>query len=258
MLEPKEKNIKVERVRQVVCADLQMRPQFGRRKIYLIAADYLNEQGQNALLKSLEEPPDYCFFLLTVIGAERLLPTILSRVSLIPLRRYSVAEIACILTASGCQTGNSQAFYARFAGGLAGVAIDLAASNWFGDLRAETITLFKDLAVKNRTSLLTAGFQFFDTNRPHTPAILDILGSLIRDQLVYVSSRQPDLLTNQDLLPLLTQGPFVNKPASDVMKRLTRAHRALIAARRGLSLNASYEGLVCNLLLNLRKEFQYA
>jgi len=258
IVEPKEKNIKVERVRQAVCADLPMRPQFGKRKVYLIAADYLNEQGQNALLKSLEEPPDYCFFLLTVIGPERLLPTILSRVSLVPLRRYSVAEITGILTANGFQASTSQAFYARFAGGLAGVAMELATSNWFGDLRAETISLFKDLAVKNRTSLLTAGFQFFDNNRPHTPAILDILGSLVRDQLVFVSSRQTDLLTNQDQLPLLTQGPFANKQASDVMKHLTRAHSALIAARRGLSLNASYEGLVCNLLLNLRKEFQYA
>ena len=61
-LDGKEKNIKVERVRQSVCADLNMRPQFGNRKVYLIAADFLNEQGQNALLKSLEEPPDYCFF----------------------------------------------------------------------------------------------------------------------------------------------------------------------------------------------------
>jgi DNA polymerase III subunit delta' len=258
MLDVKEKNIKVERVRQTVCADLPMRPQFGKCKVYLIAADYLNEQGQNALLKSLEEPPDYCFFLLTVIGPERLLPTILSRVSLIPLRRYSVHEIARILSANGCQTGASQSFYARFAGGLAGVAMDLATSNWFGDLRTETISLFKDLAAKNRTSLLTAGYQFFDNNRAHTPAILDILGSLIRDQLVFVSSRQTDLLTNQDQLSLLTQGPFISKPASDVQKRLTCAYAALIAARRGLSLNASYEGLVCNLLLNLRKEFQYA
>ena len=257
-LEGKEKNIKVERVRQSVSADLQMRPQFGNRKVYLIAADFLNEQGQNALLKSLEEPPDYCFFLMTVIGPERLLPTILSRVSSIPLLRYTPDEISAILTANGIPPGASRDFYARFAGGLAGVAMDLAASSWFSELRSETLTLFKDLGKKSRTALLTAGYQFFENNRQHTPAILDILGSLIRDQIVYICSRQSGLLTNQDQLALLTEGPASSIPAEEAKNKLTRAYAALIAARRGLSLNASYEGLVCNLLLNLRKEFQYA
>ena len=68
-IEPKEKNIKIDRVRQTVCRDVDLRPQFGDRKVYLLAADHLNEQGQNALLKTLEEPPEYCFFLLTLVDA---------------------------------------------------------------------------------------------------------------------------------------------------------------------------------------------
>lgn len=258
ILDGKEKNIKVERVRQSVCADLNMRPQFGSRKVYLIAADFLNEQGQNALLKSLEEPPDYCFFLMTVISPERLLPTILSRVSLIALRRYSTDEIGAILTANGCQPGAGRDFYARFAGGLAGVAMDLANNSWFSELRQETLGLYSGLGRQSRTSLLTAGYQFFDGNRAHTPTILDILGSLIRDQLVFLCCRKTDLLTNQDQLTVLTGGLAAGVPPEEAKKRLARAYAALLAARRGLTLNASYEGLVCNLLLNLRKEFHYA
>ncbi len=255
-LEPKEKNIKVERVRQVICGDLNMRPQLGRRKVYLIAADCLNEQGQNALLKSLEEPPAFCVFLLTVISPERLLPTIVSRVNLIALRRFTPAEIGQILTAAGTNP-SEQAFYARFSGGLAGVAIDLAKSGWFAELRQDTLGLFRDLGHQSRTGLLTGGYQFFDSNRAHTPAILDILGSLIRDQLVYLCSRDTERLTNRDQLPLLT-GLSAKLGTVDAQNRLTRAYAALLAARRGLSLNASYEGLICNLLLNLRKEFYYA
>lgn len=257
-LESKEKNIKVERVRQSVCADLNMRPQFGSRKVYLIAADFLNEQGQNALLKSLEEPPDYVFFILTVISPERLLPTILSRVSLIALRRYSVDEISAILAANGCQPGADREFYARFAGGLAGVAMDLATNNWFADLRREAVSFYRDLERQTRTSLMTAGYQFFDSNRAHVPVILDIFGSLIRDQLLFISSRSTSLLTNQDQMPLLTGGMAVKLPAEEASRRLTTAYAAILAARRGLTLNASFEGLVCNLLLNLRKEFNYA
>jgi len=136
--------------------------------------------------------------------------------------------------------------------------MDLATNSWFSELRTDTLSLFRNLGKQNRTALLTAGYQFFESNRAHTPAILDILGSLIRDQLVYICSNQTNLLTNQDQLPLLTEGLAVQMAAEDAKKRLARAYTALIAARRGLSLNASFEGLVCNLLLNLRKEFQYA
>ena len=257
-LESKEKNIKVERVRQTICADLFLRPQFGSRKVYLIAADDLNEQGQNALLKSLEEPPDYVFFLLTVINPERLLPTILSRVSLIALRRYELPEISVILAANGVKDVKEQAFYSRFAGGLAGVALDLAGSGWFGDLRQESFQFYLDLGKRSRTALLTAGYQFFDSNRVHTPVIFDILGSFIRDQLVYACSRNRELLVNQDKLASLIQGLPDGIDLPDIRGRLTRAFAALLAARRGLTLNASFEGLICNLLLVLRKEFNYA
>jgi DNA polymerase III subunit delta' len=254
-LEAKDKVIKVEKVRQSISGDLHLRPQFGSRKVYLIAADALNEQGQNALLKSLEEPPDYVFFLLTVISPERLLPTILSRVVLIALRRYNPGQIGAILATRGLGTTAEQAFYARFSGGLAGVAIDLAGSDWFGGLRRDTLQLYGSLGRQSRTALLTTGYQFFENNRGYTPVILDILGSLIRDQLVFSSLRQQRHLTNQDQVDVLRQSLPEDIPPAEARNRMVRAYAALLAARRGLNYNASYEGLICNLLLVLRKEF---
>jgi DNA polymerase-3 subunit delta' len=78
-LQEKEKVIPVDAVRQRIGADLYHQPQLGMRKVYLVDADALNEQGQNALLKSLEEPPPYAIFLLTALSARHLLPTIVSR-----------------------------------------------------------------------------------------------------------------------------------------------------------------------------------
>jgi DNA polymerase III subunit delta' len=256
-IEDKDKVIKVERVRQSVTGDLYLRPQLGDRKVYLIDADALNEQGQNALLKSLEEPPDYAFFLLTIIGPERLLPTILSRMNLIALRRYDPAEIEAILAANGLEAGEEKRFYARFAGGLAGVAMDLAGSGWFADLRQETLQFYETIGSQSRTALLTAGYQFFESNRPHVPVILDILGSLVRDQLVLDCAADPGLITNQDQLPLLRKVK-AKLPTQEARYRLVRSYAALLAARRGLSLNVSFESLICNLLLNFRKEFAYA
>lgn len=60
------------------CADLYIRPNEGNRKIYIFDQE-LNVQGQNALLKSIEEPPPYGSFLLLTGHPEQMLPTIRSR-----------------------------------------------------------------------------------------------------------------------------------------------------------------------------------
>ncbi len=74
---PDKKTVPVKLVRDA-CADLYVRPNEGRRKIYVFPrAHELNAQGQNALLKCIEEPPAYgAFFLLS---EQPLLPTVHSR-----------------------------------------------------------------------------------------------------------------------------------------------------------------------------------
>jgi hypothetical protein len=51
--------------------------------------------------------------------------------------------------------------------------------------------------------------------------------------------------------------PAGKQPAT-LRNHLTQAYRAVLAARRGLALNASFEGLACHLMLVLRKELTYA
>lgn len=77
--DPEKKIIPVKLVRDA-CADLFIRPNEGQKKIYLFPrAQDLNPQGQNTLLKCIEEPPAYGVFLLLAEHAEQLLPTIRSR-----------------------------------------------------------------------------------------------------------------------------------------------------------------------------------
>lgn len=73
------KNLPVEQVRKA-CADVYIRPNEGRKKIYVFPhAEKLSEQGQNTLLKILEEPPAYAVFLLLAPNPGLLLPTLRSR-----------------------------------------------------------------------------------------------------------------------------------------------------------------------------------
>lgn len=72
--------IRVTEIRDQLVDDMGIRPYRGPYKIYLVEeAEKLNVQAQNALLKTLEEPPGYGIILLITVNAGALLPTIRSR-----------------------------------------------------------------------------------------------------------------------------------------------------------------------------------
>ena len=74
------KTISVEEIRNQVVEDIDIRPYYGGRKIYIIPdAELLKKEGQNALLKTIEEPPEYVLIILIVKSRELLLQTIRSR-----------------------------------------------------------------------------------------------------------------------------------------------------------------------------------
>ena len=71
--------IKVETARRIR-AEASVLPNESARKVFVIAhAEQMNPAAQNALLKVLEEPPKYCFFILLATQPDRILETILSR-----------------------------------------------------------------------------------------------------------------------------------------------------------------------------------
>ena len=75
--DPEHKNVAVRIVRQAR-ESMFIRPNEGKRKIYLFPQE-LGIEGQNALLKILEEPPGYGVFILLSDNPEKLLPTVRSR-----------------------------------------------------------------------------------------------------------------------------------------------------------------------------------
>ena len=75
--DPEHKNVAVKIVRQIR-EDMFVRPNEAARKIYLFPQE-LGIEGQNALLKILEEPPAYGVFLLLTDNPDKLLPTVRSR-----------------------------------------------------------------------------------------------------------------------------------------------------------------------------------
>ena len=70
----------VEDVRTQINGNVHIRPYSGKKKVYILEnADLMNVQAQNALLKTIEEPPEYVVMLLLTENTEVFLQTILSR-----------------------------------------------------------------------------------------------------------------------------------------------------------------------------------
>lgn len=94
--DPEKKTVSVALVRQAR-ADIYVRPNEGQRKIYLFPrAQDMGLEGQNALLKVLEEPPEYGVFLLLTDNPQKLLPTVRSRcteLKMLPLPEEQLSSV---------------------------------------------------------------------------------------------------------------------------------------------------------------------
>jgi DNA polymerase-3 subunit delta' len=93
ILEPVGDQIRIDEIRELR-RDLHMRPFEADRRIYVInAADTMNEDAADALLKDLEEPPPYAVIVLVATDVGPLPETIRSRCQLVPFRRLSARAI---------------------------------------------------------------------------------------------------------------------------------------------------------------------
>ena len=121
-----KQDISVEQVRDVQEV-MGRRPMQGRARVVLFdPADRLNEQGQNALLKTLEEPGADTFLLLPTSRPERLLGTVRSRADRLRLLPLDSDQLAAALAEAGVNSP-AAALAVRNAGGSLGLAVELAA-----------------------------------------------------------------------------------------------------------------------------------
>ncbi len=97
IISPEKDVIKVDMIRDL-SKELFLLPTISKRKVFIIDdADCMNEQAQNALLKILEEPPEYATIILIVSNKEKLLSTIKSRVVEFKFGNLSKDEIEKII-----------------------------------------------------------------------------------------------------------------------------------------------------------------
>lgn len=145
-----------EQVRDII-RDVSLSPVDGSHKIYLVqSADLFNDASANALLKTLEEPPDDVVMILMAHSFDAVLPTISSRCQIVRFRRIPPSESAAILVAkTGADPDEALAALAA-AGGVVARARDFLASPTRREARASILRALKDLAYADDLDVLTA------------------------------------------------------------------------------------------------------
>jgi DNA polymerase-3 subunit delta' len=142
----KPNTIGVDDIRTQLNNDIVIKPYSSRYKVYIVdEAEKMNQQAQNALLKTIEEPPAYAVILLLTTNADSFLPTILSRCISLNLKAVREDVIKAYLMKQYRIPDYQADVCAAFSQGNVGKAIRLASSEEFGELKASALQLMKRL-----------------------------------------------------------------------------------------------------------------
>ncbi len=194
----KPATIGVDDIRNSVNNDVVIKPYSSEWKIYIInEAEKMTVQAQNALLKTLEEPPAYAVILLLTSNLDVLLPTIQSRCVVLNMKpvaddiikRYLMQEIhipdykADVCTA--------------FARGNLGKAKALAASEEFDNIKTEAVSLLKYIRDMEITDIVSA-IKKINEYKIDMNDYLDILSVWYRDVLLFKATNDVNHLIFKD------------------------------------------------------------
>ena len=231
-------------------------PVVGERRVVLVdRADRANEQTQNALLKTLEEPTDRHTFILVADEPSRLLPTIRSRCQLLRIGPVPRRELVAFLVDVERLPADQAESLAVISNGLSGAARAYAADGqlltWRRRMQTELLSLLErgradrlasvrdllDETIRLRPTPLAEAATDDEVDAPRTPAsaqreaaliVVEAWLSLSRDLLVAAAAR-PELAPSGELAPDVGRigSRLGTAPMTRMIRLLERIHDGL-------------------------------
>lgn len=190
--------ISVDDIRVQLNGDVLIKPYQSSKKIYIIPqADTMTVQAQNALLKTLEEPPEYAVIFLLTENADQLLPTITSRCVMLKLRNIRDTLIRKYLMEKLEVPDYKADICTAFAQGNMGKAIMLAGSDHFNEIRDEAIQLLKYIHDMEIGEIVKA-IKRCQAYKLEINDYLDIIMIWYRDVLLYKATKDVDAVVFKD------------------------------------------------------------
>lgn len=218
--------ITVDQIREMQ-SEIKVKPyQAGKRICFIEDAHLMNEQAQNALLKTLEEPPSHTLFFLLSNNLSSLKPTILSRCQLFRIAGLSRDDIALLLNKRLSIRNEEASTYAALSQGNPGKALALAEDEEFRDLRSQ---LINGMSRAGEVSMVLELIGPFMKYKERADDMLDILELWLRDILVLHETDDFNLIINKDQTAMLQKqaSHFTGEVLQDMIKSIEQARKRL-------------------------------
>jgi DNA polymerase-3 subunit delta' len=199
--DPPQLMIKVDQVRRVT-ETIYHRPSGAGRRLYIFTDSAFMKEAANALLKVLEEPPEFASILLLTDNSGELLPTIRSRCVTFTLAPLPVEEVENWLARRRPEWDATQrALAARLSGGALGRALSFDVAKYSAARKDAIVLLQAACGTGDHSALFrtTESYRAGAEGREKTDQLLRTMYSLLED-LVFFHEGTPELVKNRDIL----------------------------------------------------------
>ena len=186
--------ITIDEIREQLINDVAIKPYCSHYKIYIVAdAELMNPQAQNALLKTIEEPPEYAVIMLLTSNIDALLPTIRSRCVRLDLKIVDDGLVKKYLMEHLHIPDYQAEIDASYAHGSIGKAKEAATSQDFSDMTQNALRILKN-AGDMEVYELTEAIKELANDKLNIGDYLDLFQFWFRDVLMFKATREIDNL----------------------------------------------------------------
>ncbi len=240
--------ISVDEIREQVIDSICIKPYKSRYKIYIIPdAQLMNTQAQNALLKTIEEPPEYGILILLTSNIDKLLPTVQSRCMVLNTKPIRERDMLNYLKNEMGLTEEKAYFCLDFAQGNLGKAIKLAGNDEYARIVSSVVSVLKniqELDVDDLTKAVSDIEQFKLSINDY----MDLMMMWYRDALMLkVTGNVDKVLFKNEYVSLKRQAGMLSYRAiGDKIDAIERA-------KKRLDVNANFDVTMELLLLTLKE-----
>ncbi len=243
--------ISVDEIRTQILNDIELKPYSSRYKIYIVTdAQLMNTQAQNAILKTLEEPPEYAIIMLLTNNVDKFLPTIISRCIVLNFRPVEPLHMVDYLV-NQIGIGREKArFCTDFAQGNLGKAVRLAISPDYNEIKEDSLRLLRRIQDMDMDEIIQAVRNMGKYKLDITDYI-DIMTMWFRDLLMVKISNSPNKLIFKDEFSVM------KKQASHVSyEGLEEILQALNKLKIRLEANVNFDIAMELMLLTMKENLK--
>ena len=241
-------SIGVEDIRVQLNSDIAIKPYSSDKKVYIIdEAEKMTEGAQNALLKTIEEPPEYAVILLLTNNRNAMLQTILSRCVRLTLWPVPSEKIVNFLMEQYQIPDYLAKISSAFSGGIVGKAIQFATSDEFDTIKSYVIQLVNTIS-ECRTYELMEMVKVLNEDKGKLTSYLDLCILWYRDVLIYKSTLQSKaVMFQEDISNIKRQAERFDYDKIELI------FRAIDEAKQRLKANVNAEIVIEMMLLTIKE-----